>query len=519
MATNTRKYSGCICKKPIREYSWVKHGRPQTMEQRLELTFTDIDAMHPKMKGQPILVEHDDSVRAVGKITDSYYDTDGAWFVNFELDDPSKNLTSACVLDWLDAKHIQGLSLKHQAQTPYEVSFCWQGAREQTGIKAPSYISVGGGGDVIAASAGAFNMSGLAIRSAAPEATYKSNVPTEYPGSGSGLAPMNFQGPPVAAREPSTQDQVAALQQQILYLQQQAAAAPTMTTAEAVAKNQKDQQLLVANLEAGGTAESLSLLRKAEEATNPEDVLRILPDVMSMVTGKKIMTNEEKDTLVTTLGKMMEHGLNNAAQIKEMRDQFLEANKTNANILKQFTEQYSPAQDKQASADRWGQVERTGDFNPVVRDIIAASRNAIGWKDQMDKSASFMALDHPTVAASASAASVANPWTEKINRYRALLPPAAPAQIRFIPGGGYSVAPIHQQQQSQPAMVAASSLKRSQPPPPHDEHTPHQQQPTGGWVHPDPNVQALFSGAIDTLPASDFSLGRVQQPKKPRLGY
>ncbi len=90
--------------------------------------------MLPQMKGLKVCSNHDESV-TIGRVLDAKVTPQGAFEVDFELD-----LEENIVHDLIEQKLFTGLSLSHCLNScrPVEVSVCWEGAREGTGIYTDS---------------------------------------------------------------------------------------------------------------------------------------------------------------------------------------------------------------------------------------------------------------------------------------------------------------------------------------------------------------------------------------------
>lgn len=86
--------------------------------------------MLPQMKNLPVCSNHDESV-PIGKVVDARITDNGAFEVDFEID-----LEENIVHELIDCNLYTGLSLSHCLNScrPVEVSVCWEGAREGTGI-------------------------------------------------------------------------------------------------------------------------------------------------------------------------------------------------------------------------------------------------------------------------------------------------------------------------------------------------------------------------------------------------
>lgn len=124
-------YGGVIVLRPPEQLSF--HGEPQTRAQELELTRAQTNAILQRLIGRPIHTEHNPSV-AVGHVTEAFYNAEGHACVRFELHGPTKVVDSTRRL--IAAGYLRGLSLSHHRDTlePTEVSLCFRGAREGTGL-------------------------------------------------------------------------------------------------------------------------------------------------------------------------------------------------------------------------------------------------------------------------------------------------------------------------------------------------------------------------------------------------
>lgn len=125
-----RKYRGKIVCDPPKQLSYT--GPPQTREQDLELTESQLHAMWSQLRGLPICMEHDGV--PIGKVAEPYWDEKGNACIEFELFDD--NTLASLPRRALEEGLITELSLAHNRDTlePVEVSIVLDGARSGTKI-------------------------------------------------------------------------------------------------------------------------------------------------------------------------------------------------------------------------------------------------------------------------------------------------------------------------------------------------------------------------------------------------
>lgn len=130
------KYSGCIIKKPVSEYSYKGHYRDvrnKTLEQNIEISEEHADLFIKRAHLIPICTEHD--ITKIGEVTRAYRRDDGSVWVDFDLDDESTAGTTAHTL--VQKGILKHLSLNHDWNDlqPVEVSLTFKPARPGTIIE------------------------------------------------------------------------------------------------------------------------------------------------------------------------------------------------------------------------------------------------------------------------------------------------------------------------------------------------------------------------------------------------
>lgn len=217
--------TGCIARNLLAKPTYS--GRPTTREQLYEMTIPYAKIMSSRLKGQPLLAEHEGE--KIGEILHAWVNNKNEWFMEAMID---RNCRSGN--DMIKAMLNQNspwpcqmaeLSLSHQGMNPIEISMVMEGARPGSTIEGvslvdlktldalksqeyivedeevPSYIPT----DTPIVCASASKMSSYtAIRNSPPPVTYtqSENAPTEAKPILDGIRTMQEQ----QQRQPTAED-------------------------------------------------------------------------------------------------------------------------------------------------------------------------------------------------------------------------------------------------------------------------------------------------------------------------
>ncbi len=260
----------------------------------------EISIMKPRMKGLPFIFEHDKNKVKVGEILSTYSKPDGSWHAKVEVDDST--LTGLNVARDIRDKMLHGLSLCHYRELdenggvmaePEELSLCWEGAREGTGIdyeddgehesKDESYIP---NSDTRGYYTGARTQASLVCASswAAMDQQQSSSSSSHPQGQGQGQG--QGQAAPLSSQ---SNGQNAALQQQ----------QPGQVQGQVDPAQQQPPvpPVPVANANAATSPEQmLEMLKK-------DDVIRGQLEAAEMIRGGSILSNAQKEAAVNAMGQ------------------------------------------------------------------------------------------------------------------------------------------------------------------------------------------------------------------------
>ena len=124
--------TGCIARKLLDNPSY--EGSPKTREQLYELTVPYAKIMASKLKGRPLMTEHEGG--SIGEIIHSWVTPNKQWWIKAIIDRNSRagnDMIKAMLNEdnpFPEAGQIAELSLCHQGLKPIEVSMVVQGARD-----------------------------------------------------------------------------------------------------------------------------------------------------------------------------------------------------------------------------------------------------------------------------------------------------------------------------------------------------------------------------------------------------
>lgn len=134
--------TGCIARNLLDQPTFT--GPAQTREQLYELTVPYARIMASKLKGRPLLTEHEGG--SIGEILESWVTDNNQWWIKAHIDRNSRagNDMIKAMLDqdnpFPEAGQIAELSLCHQGLKPIEVSMVMQGARAGSTIEGVELV-------------------------------------------------------------------------------------------------------------------------------------------------------------------------------------------------------------------------------------------------------------------------------------------------------------------------------------------------------------------------------------------
>jgi hypothetical protein len=129
--------TACIVRKLLDKPTFT--GPPTTPEQKYEMTKQLARVLAGRLKGKPLLTEHENKLGSVGEIVHSWIDeATGSWHIQAAVD--TNTMSGLHVLETIlsqreDGTHVLGeVSLSHQGDSPIEVSAVEKGARDDCTI-------------------------------------------------------------------------------------------------------------------------------------------------------------------------------------------------------------------------------------------------------------------------------------------------------------------------------------------------------------------------------------------------
>ena len=128
--------TGCIARgllaKPTFAGMWRPDRTDLTTEQKYELTVPYAQIMSTRLKGQPLMTEHDEDNGSVGEILHCWIDENNDWYMQAVIDRSTRagNDIITGMLSEKFGEQVCELSLSHEGFKPREVSIVKKGARD-----------------------------------------------------------------------------------------------------------------------------------------------------------------------------------------------------------------------------------------------------------------------------------------------------------------------------------------------------------------------------------------------------
>jgi len=142
--------TGCIARglllKPTFAGSWSPDRTDLTSDQKYELTVPYAQIMSTRLKGQPLMTEHDEDNGSIGEILHCWIDDKNDWYMQAVIDRSTRagNDIIKGMLSETFGEQVCELSLSHEGFKPREVSIVKKGARDGSTVDKIEIVNADG---------------------------------------------------------------------------------------------------------------------------------------------------------------------------------------------------------------------------------------------------------------------------------------------------------------------------------------------------------------------------------------